>query len=48
MLACPWEVVRLREALWWHGSYRNDRAHRWLRGVLKEAGALVNADGAAV
>lgn len=41
VLACPWEVVPLREAFWWHASLRTDPAHRWLRDVLVEAGALV-------
>ncbi|WP_375424013.1 LysR family transcriptional regulator [uncultured Friedmanniella sp.] len=41
VLPCPWEVVPLREAFWWHASLRADPAHRWLRSVLVEAGALV-------
>lgn len=42
VLPCPWEVVPLREAFWWHESLRADPAHRWLRQVLVEAGDLVS------
>ena len=43
VLACPWEVVPLKEAFWWHPSFRTDPAHAWLRGVLRAAGAAVTA-----
>jgi DNA-binding transcriptional LysR family regulator len=39
VLPCPFEVVPLAEAFWWHPMYRADPAHLWLRGVLTEAGA---------
>jgi DNA-binding transcriptional LysR family regulator len=45
-LPCPFEVVPLAEAFWWHPMYRADPAHAWLRGVLTEAGRLLAADGA--
>lgn len=38
VLPCPFEVVPLAEAFWWHPMYRADPAHAWLRGVLTEAG----------
>jgi DNA-binding transcriptional LysR family regulator len=38
VLPCPFDVVPLNEALWWHPIYQNDRAHLWLRGVVAEAG----------
>ena len=38
VLPCPFNVVPVAEAFWWHPMYRNDPAHRWLRGVLKETG----------
>ncbi len=41
VLPCPWEVVPLVEALWWHSSLRPDPAHQWLRGVAAEAGAAI-------
>jgi DNA-binding transcriptional LysR family regulator len=38
-LPCPWDVVPLKEALWWHPSHRVDPAHRWLRSVMRQVGA---------
>jgi DNA-binding transcriptional LysR family regulator len=43
VLPCPFEVVPLAEAFWWHPMYRADPAHAWLRGVLAEAGGLLAA-----
>ena len=43
VLPCPFEVVPLAEAFWWHPIYRNDPAHAWLRGVLAEAAAALTA-----
>jgi len=37
VLACPWEVVPLKEAFWWHRSNEADPAHAWLRATLAEA-----------
>ncbi|MER6987574.1 LysR family transcriptional regulator [Saccharopolyspora hirsuta] len=34
---CPYEAVRLVEAMWWHPVHDNDPAHVWLRGVFAEA-----------
>ena len=42
--ACPFDVVPLAEAFWWHPMYRNDPAHTWLRGVLVEAGRRLSAE----
>ncbi|MBI4940500.1 MAG: LysR family transcriptional regulator [Actinobacteria bacterium] len=39
ILACPWEVVPLVEAFWWHSSLTGDPAHTWLRAALREASA---------
>ena len=43
VLPCPFEAVPLTEAFWWHPMYRNDPAHRWLRGVLAAAGRSLSA-----
>lgn len=43
VLPCPFEVVPLAEAFWWHPMYRADPAHAWLRDVLAEAGRLLAA-----
>lgn len=43
-LPCPWDVVPLREAFWWHPLHRSDPAHLWLREVLREAGGAVTAE----
>ncbi|GAA2350863.1 LysR family transcriptional regulator [Saccharopolyspora halophila] len=40
-LPCPWGVVPLREAFWWHPLHEPDPAHAWLREVLREAGREV-------
>ncbi|WP_433385383.1 LysR family transcriptional regulator [Actinoplanes sp. CA-142083] len=37
VLPCPFDVVPLAEAFWWHPIYANDPAHVWLRGVLASA-----------
>lgn len=34
---CPYEAVRLVEAMWWHPMHDNDPAHGWLRAVFTEA-----------
>jgi DNA-binding transcriptional LysR family regulator len=44
VLSCPWHVVPLLEAFWWHPSHRSDPAHAWLREALEEAAARVSAD----
>lgn len=41
LVDCPWDVVPLVEAFWWHPSHRSDPAHAWLRDTLVEAGQLV-------
>jgi DNA-binding transcriptional LysR family regulator len=38
VMPCPFDVVPLAEAFWWHPIYSNDPAHIWLRGVLASAG----------
>ncbi len=43
ILPCPWDVVPLKEAFWWHPTFRADPAHAWLRSVLRDAGAAVAA-----
>ncbi|MEU4312266.1 LysR family transcriptional regulator [Nocardia sp. NPDC024068] len=42
VLPCPWEVVPLVEAFWWHPTHRADPAHQWLRSVLTEVSAEVS------
>ncbi|MEU0265164.1 LysR family transcriptional regulator [Nocardioides sp. NPDC006303] len=44
VLDCPWDVVPLVEAFWWHPVHRSDPAHAWLRDTLIEAGRLVTGD----
>jgi DNA-binding transcriptional LysR family regulator len=41
VLPCPWGVVPLKEALWWHRSNEADPAHAWLRAALAEAGRAI-------
>ena len=47
VMPCPFDVVPLAEAFWWHPIYSNDPAHIWLRGVLAEAAAVLSAHGPA-
>ncbi|MFC7340146.1 LysR family transcriptional regulator [Saccharopolyspora griseoalba] len=42
-LPCPWDVLPLPEAFWWHPLHDADPAHLWLREVLREAGRQVTA-----
>lgn len=41
VLPCPWDVVPLKEAFWWHRFNEADPAHAWLRATLAEAGRMV-------
>jgi DNA-binding transcriptional LysR family regulator len=36
VLACPWDVVPVVEAFWWHPLHTRDPGHAWLRSVLTE------------
>jgi DNA-binding transcriptional LysR family regulator len=49
-LPCPYDVVPLIEAMWWHPVYSADPEHAWLRAVFVEAGKALDtaAAGAAV
>ena len=42
VLPCPWDVVPLKEAFWWHPALRQDPGHRWLRQVLRDVGGTVD------
>jgi DNA-binding transcriptional LysR family regulator len=37
VLACPFEVLPLRESFWWNSVHDRDPEHIWLRSVLTEA-----------
>jgi DNA-binding transcriptional LysR family regulator len=45
-LPCPFDVVPLVEAMWWHPIYNSDPEHAWLRGVFSEAGKSIEAQTA--
>jgi DNA-binding transcriptional LysR family regulator len=38
VLPCPWDVVPVKEAFWWHPGLRHDPGHAWLRQVLRTVG----------
>jgi DNA-binding transcriptional LysR family regulator len=38
IVECPFEVVPLVEALWWHPALEHDPGHAWFRGVVERAG----------
>ncbi|MFD0689663.1 LysR family transcriptional regulator [Actinomadura fibrosa] len=44
VLDCPFDVVPLAEAFWWHPMYSGDPAHAWLRDLLVEASRELLAD----
>ncbi|GAA1795939.1 LysR family transcriptional regulator [Nocardioides hankookensis] len=41
VLPCPWDVVPLKEAFWYHPSHRADPAHAWLRQILSLAAETI-------
>ncbi|WP_062646342.1 LysR family transcriptional regulator [Streptomyces maremycinicus] len=43
VLAAPYEVVPLQEALWWHPVHTHDAAHMWLRETAARVGAELSA-----
>jgi DNA-binding transcriptional LysR family regulator len=45
VLPCPWEVVPLVEAFWWHPAMHGDPAHSWLRAALKDASSRLDEHG---
>jgi len=42
-LPCPFDVVPLVEAMWWHPVHTSDPEHAWLRDVFAEAGTSIDA-----
>lgn len=38
-LDCPWDVLPLKEAFWWHPAHRADPGHAWLRRMMARAAA---------
>ncbi|HZB49056.1 MAG TPA: hypothetical protein VE547_08185 [Mycobacteriales bacterium] len=42
-LPCPYDVVPLVEAMWWHPAHTADPEHAWLRDVFAEAGRSIDA-----
>ncbi|SHH39123.1 DNA-binding transcriptional regulator, LysR family [Streptomyces sp. 3214.6] len=36
VLACPWDVVPVVQALWWHPLQTREPGHAWLRSVLTD------------
>ena len=45
VLPCPWPVIPLKQAFWWHPTLRPDPAHQWLRQTLVQAGHMVSGSG---
>lgn len=41
-LPCPYDVVPLVDAMWWHPIYNADPEHAWLRGIFAEAGKSID------
>lgn len=40
-LECPFDAVKLVDALWWHPMHNRDPAHEWMRSLFIEAGELL-------
>lgn len=48
VLACPWDVVPLREVYWWHPKHEADPGHAWFREVVLQAGDRLGRLGTAL
>jgi DNA-binding transcriptional LysR family regulator len=44
LLECPFEVVPLTEAFWWHQSLEHDSGHIWFRSIVERAGRRIEAE----
>lgn len=42
VMAPPFNVVPMTEAMWWHPMYRTDPAHAWLRDIMATAGKIID------
>jgi DNA-binding transcriptional LysR family regulator len=42
IIDCPFEVVPLDEALWWHPTLTADPGHMWFRELVRRAGTIVS------
>lgn len=45
IMDCPFEVVPLDEALWWHPTLTSDPGHIWFRGLVRRAGEELASRG---
>lgn len=43
VIECPFEVVPLEEALWWHPTLTTDPGHIWFRDLVRRAGDHIGA-----
>ncbi|WP_067811852.1 LysR family transcriptional regulator [Actinomadura kijaniata] len=41
VLPCPFDVVPLVEAMWWHPVHTRDAGHAWLREVMARVGHMI-------
>ncbi len=44
LLECPFDVVPLVEAMWWHPSLERDPGHSWFRSIVETAGRRIDAE----
>jgi hypothetical protein len=42
IIACPFEVIPLVEAMWWHPSLEHDPGHIWFRSIVERAGRRIH------
>jgi DNA-binding transcriptional LysR family regulator len=42
IIACPFEVIPLVEAMWWHPSLEHDPGHIWFRAIVERAGRRIH------
>jgi DNA-binding transcriptional LysR family regulator len=40
-LSCPFDVMDLVEAAWWHPVHAADPGHQWLRSLFRQAAAAL-------
>ncbi|MDX6740209.1 LysR family transcriptional regulator [Actinocorallia sp. A-T 12471] len=41
----PFDPVPLTEAMWWHPAHTRDAGHAWLRRLIADVGARIQAEG---
>lgn len=46
VIACPFDVGPINEALWWHPVNTHDSGHQWFRALVRETARVLDTDTA--